>query len=69
MQEACYCGRSGDIRSRKPILDSDGRRALECPDCGHTDHLEWLPQELRSPILEEAERRREASANEGRPAA
>ncbi len=69
MQEACYCGRSGDIRSRKPILDSDGRRALECPDCGHTDHLEWLSQEARSPILEEAERRHEASANEGRPAA
>ncbi len=69
MKEACFCGRTGDVEDRLPVVDGDGRRALECPDCGHTDYLEWLPQESRSPILEEAERRREASANEGRPAA
>ena len=69
MQEACYCGRSGDIRSRKPILDSDGRRALECPDCGHTDHLEWLSEEMRFLLWEEAQRRREMLSDEECPAA
>lgn len=37
MQEARYCGRDGDIRDRAPVLDGDGRRVLECPDCGHAD--------------------------------
>ena len=31
MQEACYCGRYGDIRDREPVLDGDGRRALSVP--------------------------------------
>ena len=69
MQESCFCGRSGDIRDRKPVLDSDGRRALECPDCGHTDYLEWLPEETGFLLWEQAQRRREMSADEGRPAA
>lgn len=69
MQEACYCGRSGDIRDRVPVLDSDGRRVLECPDCGHTDYLAWLPEETSFLLWEEVQRRREALADERRPAA
>lgn len=65
MQEACYCGRSGDIRSRKPILDSDGRRALQCPDCNHVDRLEWLLEDASFRLWEEAQRRcEELSLNE-----
>jgi hypothetical protein len=44
MQVACYCGRSGDRQDRKPVLDSVERRTLKCPDCGHKDCLEWLPE-------------------------
>lgn len=69
VQEACYCGRSGDIRDRKPVRDSDGRRTLECPDCGHTDYLEWLPEDTGYALWEEAHRRREELAYEEHPAA
>lgn len=69
MQEACYCGRSGDIRDRNPLMDSNGIRTLECPDCGHADYLRWLPEETSLLLWEEAKRRREMFADEGRPAA
>ncbi len=63
MQEACYCGRTGEIEDREPVIDGDGRAALECPRCGHLDHLSWLPNQ--EPVFEEARRRsreRQASA-------
>ena len=69
MQEACYCGRSGDIRDRFPVRDSNGRRALECLNCGHTDYLEWLPEETSVLLWEEAQRRCEKLAHEEHPAA
>ena len=69
MQESCYCGRTGDIRGRMPVMDGDGKRTLECPDCGHTDYLEWLPEETSLLLWEEATRRRESSAGQQRPAA
>ncbi|CAN5528163.1 hypothetical protein BH24ACT20_BH24ACT20_02670 [soil metagenome] len=45
MKESCFCGRTGDVEERTPVLDANGRRALECPDCGHADYLQWLPEE------------------------
>ena len=69
MKESCFCGRSGDVRDREPVLDSDGRRALECPNCGHTDYLNWLPEGSSLAVWEEAQRRRERLADEGLPAA
>ncbi|MCA1704913.1 MAG: GNAT family N-acetyltransferase, partial [Actinobacteria bacterium] len=42
MREVCYCGRTGEVESREPVLNNDGRQALRCPECGHTDRLEWL---------------------------
>ncbi len=54
MQEACYCGRTGDMEDRGPILDSGGRKVLRCPDC---DHLGGLPDDARLLVLREAERR------------
>ncbi len=57
MQEACYCGRVGEVEDREPVTDADGREALRCPSeaCGHLDHLSWL----RDPghVFEEAKRR------------
>ena len=57
MQESCYCGRTGEIEDRKPVVDGDGRATLECPDCGHVDHLSWLPADARDRLFAEAERR------------
>jgi hypothetical protein len=55
MQEACYCGRTGELEDREPVTDGDGRQALECPRCGHLDHLSWLSDP--EPVFEEAKRR------------
>jgi hypothetical protein len=54
MLETCYCGRSGEIESREPVVDDEGRQALRCPDCGHLDHLSWLPAETRQLMFEKA---------------
>ena len=69
MKESCFCGRTGDVEDRKPVPDSEGRRALECPDCGHADYLQWLPEEASLLVWEEATRRRAVMSDEGRPAA
>lgn len=61
MQEVCFCGRSGDVRDREPILDDDGRWTLRCPSCGHLDYLEWLAEEAGLLLWGEARRRRELS--------
>jgi hypothetical protein len=68
MREVCYCGRMGEVENRTPVLEN-GKRALLCPNeaCGHTDRLEWLPDEARSLAFEEAERRR--ARRESAPAA
>jgi hypothetical protein len=54
MQEACYCGRTGEVEDRKPIADDEGAEALECRGCGHLEHLRWLPAEARELVLREA---------------
>ena len=59
MKEACYCGRVGAIEEREPILLDGGWWALRCPDCGHVDRLEWLPEEGGLLLWGEARRRRE----------
>ncbi len=58
MHEACYCGRTGEIEDRTPVLDDDGMRALESPDCGHLDRLEWLSDDARTEVFEEAGQRK-----------
>lgn len=68
MKESCYCGRTGEIEEREPILNADGRRALACPDCGHLDCLEWLADKASLLLWEEALRRRESQTGR-RPAA
>lgn len=57
MQEACYCGRTGEIEDRMAVRDDDGREALRCPDCGHLDHLSWLPTDAKDQVFAEAKRR------------
>lgn len=64
MLEACYCGRTGQIEDRVPVATGDGGQALLCPDeaCGHLEYLEWLPEDARRHVFEEAERRRSTAA-------
>jgi FAD/FMN-containing dehydrogenase len=45
MRESCFRGLSGNLEDREPVLDETTRWALQCPACGHTDYLEWLPEE------------------------
>ena len=45
MREVCYCGRTGELEDRQPILDGAGRWVLICPECGHADDLAWLSEE------------------------
>ncbi len=61
MLESCYCGRTGEIEGREPVLGDEGRQALRCPECGHLDHLIWLPEQTRSRMFEEAEKRSAAT--------
>ena len=62
MREACYCGRTGEIEDREPVATEDGGQALRCPDCGHLDHLDWLPEGASRRAFEEAGRRRPKAA-------
>ena len=58
MREVCYCGRTGEIEDREPIvIDGDGKEALRRPRCGSVDHLHWLSDDARRLVLEEAGRR------------
>lgn len=59
MQEACYCGRVGELEERKPILLDGGIWALRCEACGRVDRLEWLPEEAALLLWGEARCRRE----------
>ncbi len=64
MRESCYCGRTGEISDREPVVLDDGATGLACPGeaCGHTDRLEWLPEDVRRTVLEEAARKRPTAA-------
>lgn len=62
MQEACYCGRTGEITDREPVATNDGRQALRCPQCGDIDRLDWLPEDTRKIIVREAQRKQPAAA-------
>ena len=61
MREACFCGRIGEVEDREPVFDGNGREALRCPDraCGHLEHLDWLSEDARGLLFEEAARRQE----------
>jgi hypothetical protein len=51
--ESCYCGRTGEVSSRRPVVTDGGERALRCPDCGHLEYLEWLPEDARRRVMAE----------------
>ena len=57
MLEGCYCGRTGEIEDREPAVTGDAGGALRCPDCGHLERLDWLPEEAGRHAFEEAESR------------
>ena len=51
MREICYCGRTGEIEEREPVLSARGRQALRCPVCGHLDALDWLDSDARRRVF------------------
>jgi hypothetical protein len=57
MQEICFCGRSGELEARQPVLDARGWWLLRCPGCGHLDDLAWLEEEAALMLWGEAVRR------------
>jgi hypothetical protein len=61
MRESCFCGRSGELEDREPVLLDEGRWVLRCPDCKHADDLGWLDEEAALMVWGEARRRRENS--------
>ena len=67
MQQACYCGRVGQIEELQPILldAAGGERALRCTCCGYVDYLQWLSKEAQELVFEEAERRRSGRSRRG----
>jgi hypothetical protein len=60
MQEACFCGRVGQVEDRELVV-VEGKETLRCPDeaCGHLEYLGWLPEDARKLVVEEAARRQE----------
>ena len=58
MRESCFCGRSGQLEDREPVLDAEARWLLRCPNCGHLDDLGWLTEEAALMVWGEALRRR-----------
>lgn len=63
MQEACYCGRTNDLRTREPVLDDNCRWALRCPHCSRLDYLHWLSEEAGLQLWGEAKERWEARSS------
>jgi hypothetical protein len=57
MREICYCRHPGEAEDREPIGDSGGERPLRSPSCGHLDYTLWLPEDVRTLVLDEAKRR------------
>lgn len=45
MREVCFCGWSGELEDREPVLDGRMRWMLRCPGCGHLDDLAWMEEE------------------------
>ncbi|MBA2713046.1 MAG: hypothetical protein H0U55_05765 [Rubrobacteraceae bacterium] len=70
MKESCFCGRTGEVEDRFPVLTDDGSQALQCPNdaCGHVDDLRWLSEEDRLLLWEKAVRRHNRSSEERRVA-
>ena len=58
MKESCFCGWVGELEDRMPVLHDDGYEVLQCPECGHLDRMEWLPEDARLPVLEKAHNRK-----------
>jgi hypothetical protein len=56
MTEACFCGRTGHLTDRIPVLDDEGV-GLECPECAHVDRLTVFPAPVRLQLWTEAKAR------------
>lgn len=53
--QACFCGWIGEVEEQRVV--GDGEQALECPNCGRHDRLEWISPHLREALLQAAAER------------
>jgi len=51
MNEVCFCGWQGRVEDRRYLLLDNGNEALACPNCGHVDTLDYLPNQSRRELL------------------
>jgi hypothetical protein len=54
MVESCFCGWTGRLAERAPVIDEQGNRALRCRGCGHVDDLSWLAPQRAVRLWEQA---------------
>jgi hypothetical protein len=54
--EVCFCGRTGEVTERIPVVDARGP-GLQCPSCGHVDRLLVLSEKARLELWAEAKER------------
>ncbi len=57
MLQACFCGWTGEVEDQRVTYVGDGELALECPNCGRHDRLEWISPHLREALLRVAAER------------
>ncbi len=57
MIEVCFCGWQGAVEDRRYFRTNDDNEGLACPNCGHVDALEYLPEPSRRDLLAVARQR------------
>lgn len=51
MIEVCFCGWRGAVEDRRYLRLDDDHEVLACPNCGHVDTLDYLPDVSRREML------------------
>jgi hypothetical protein len=57
MIEVCFCGWRGPVQNRRYVRTDDYSEALACPNCGHLDPVDYLPELSRRELLDIAMQR------------
>jgi hypothetical protein len=57
MIEVCFCGWQGEVADRRYLRLDDDHEGLACPNCGHIDTLDYLPDVSRDEMLAVARER------------
>jgi hypothetical protein len=60
MREVCFCGWLGELEDRGYVYLGEGESGLACPQCGHIDRLDFLPEQNRRDLLSGAWQKQQA---------